>query len=321
MFLGRIKAVVCGLGMRERNLRLGLHVSISGSIVLAVERALDRGCNTFQMFTRNPRGWFYRELRSEEVSEFRRRVGSEGLDPVFVHMPYLPNLASPKEVVYRKSVDSLKVELERCVQLGVPYLVTHLGSHLGRGIEYGFERIVEAIDWAFSKVEGDVTLLLENTAGGRNTVGSRLEEIAEIMDRVGDDRCLGVCYDTCHGFASGYDMRTPEAVTNLIEVFDSLIGLERLKVVHLNDSRGDLGSRLDRHEHIGLGKIGESGFMSILQSPLGEKPLILETPIDSRRSDCENLAKVRELAKRVFSNLEDDYHVEAHGFSLDAKSE
>ncbi|MFQ6094787.1 MAG: deoxyribonuclease IV [Candidatus Bathyarchaeia archaeon] len=277
-------------------MKLGLHVSISGTIDKAVDRAVERGCNTFQIFTRNPRGWRWKELIPEDAKAFIEKVNQHKISPVFGHMPYLPNLASPREEVYEKSVESLTSELNRCERLEIPYLVTHLGSHLGAGKEEGFRRIINAINIAFSKAEGNVMLLLENTAGTKNSMGGSFEDIRYIIGRVAVQNLVGLCFDTCHGFAAGYDLRTMEAVEDTIRELDEMIGFERLKLVHLNDSMGDLGSRIDRHEHIGMGRIGEEGFRNILRSRFGQLPLILETPIDKRRSDVENLEKVRELA-------------------------
>ncbi|KYH42614.1 MAG: putative endonuclease IV [Candidatus Bathyarchaeota archaeon B26-1] len=277
-------------------LKLGLHVSISGSIDRAVDRAVEKGCNTFQIFTRNPRGWRSRDLTREEVEAFIEKVEKFKIEPVFGHMPYLPNLASPKDETYRRSVESLITELRRCVELKIPYLVTHLGSHLGAGMEIGFERIIKAVNRGLSEVEGNVMLLLENTAGTKNSMGGSFEDIRYIIERVDYPERVGVCFDTCHGFAAGYDLRTMESVESTIKMLDEVIGFEKLKLVHLNDSKGGLNSRIDRHEHIGMGMIGEEGFRNILKSRLGQLPLILETPIDKRRSDVENLQKVRELA-------------------------
>lgn len=277
-------------------LRLGLHVSISGSLDRAVDRAVERGCNTFQIFTRNPRSWRSKELNIEVVNLFIQKVERHKICPVFGHMPYLPNLASPKEDTYKKSVEALKLELNRCGKLTIPYLVTHLGSHLGAGKDEGFKRIINAINESFSEVEGEVMLLLENTAGTKNSMGGSFEDIRFIIDRIDVPERVGVCFDTCHGFAAGYDLRTDDAVEDTIKKFDQVIGFERLKLVHLNDSKGSLDSRIDRHEHIGMGEIGEEGFKCVLRSKLGQLPLILETPIDKRRSDVENLRKVKELA-------------------------
>jgi deoxyribonuclease-4 len=277
-------------------LRVGVHVSISGGIGKAIDRAAEKGCDVFQIFSRNPRGWRAKELSSIEAENFASKLKKSGIGPAFDHMPYLPNLASPKEDVYRQSVSTLSIELLRCGQLQIPYLVTHLGSHSGSGKKLGLKRLVDAVSLAFLKSENDVTLLLENTAGTKNSMGGSFEDIADILDALDSDR-LGVCLDTCHLFGAGYELRTSEGISSTLAKFDDIIGLERLKLVHLNDSRGDQGSTLDRHEHIGLGKIGMDGFRSILSNKtLKRSPMILETPIDSRRDDLENLRVTRELA-------------------------
>jgi deoxyribonuclease-4 len=277
-------------------LRVGFHVSIYGSIDRAVDRAVELRCNTFQIFTRNPRQWKSTDLTSETAKAFSDKVKNYDIKPVFAHMPYLPNLASPRDEIYQKSVKTLTSELERCRRLEIPYLVTHLGSHLGAGMQTGFTRLINGINQAFNVTGGGVTLLLENTAGTRNSMGNTLEDIQYIIERLSHPERAGVCFDTSHAFAAGYDLRTEETVEATVRKIDEIIGFERLKLVHLNDSKGDLNSRIDRHEHIGMGKIGEEGFRNVLKSKLGELPLILETPKDSRRSDVGNLRKVRELA-------------------------
>ena len=277
-------------------LKIGFHVSIIGRIDEAVDRAVEIGCNTFQIFTRNPRSWKAEDLKREEVKAFIEKVERFDMQPVFAHMPYLANLASPRPNIYFLSVKTLKTELERCRILKIPYLVTHLGSHLGSGKSEGFKRIIKAINEAYSSVGGEVTLLLENTAGTKNSMGSSFEDIKYIIDNLKFPDFVGVCFDTAHAYAAGYDLRTQCAVQDVIRRFDEIIGFEKLRLVHLNDSRGGLGSHIDRHEHIGMGKIGEEGFRAILKSKLGSLPLIMETPIDNRRSDVENLLKVLELA-------------------------
>lgn len=278
-------------------MKLGFHVSISNSIDQAVDIVVAMECNTFQIFTRNPRGWKFQSLEPREVAAFKDKVRNYEISPIFGHMPYLPNLASAREEIYTLSVASLKAELKRCAELGIPFLVTHLGSHLGTGKAAGLKRIISAINSAFSEVGGDVVVLLENTAGTKNSMGASFEDIRQVIDGVEDSWRVGICFDTCHGFAAGYDLRKVYAVNRVIEWFDKILGWERLKLVHLNDSKGGLGSRIDRHEHIGLGRIGEEGFRSILHSEFGRLPLIMETPVDERRRDLDNLDKVRELAE------------------------
>lgn len=276
--------------------RVGVHVSIAGSVDLAVDRAKKAGCDVFQMFSRNPRGWGFLPLSKESCDTFRSKIRSSHLLPVD-HMPYLPNLASPKSDIYDKSVAALTSELERCSLLGIPYLVTHLGHHLGDGIAGGRERVVRAINTALEVSDNSVMLLLENTAGEKNSVGSTFEHIRAIMDGINFQNRIGICFDTCHAFASGYELRTESGIGETITQFDNAIGIHNLKMIHLNDTKGDLGSRLDRHEHIGMGYLGEGAFRLILHHPvLSALPLICETPVDERRDDVGNIEKVRELS-------------------------
>jgi deoxyribonuclease-4 len=274
-----------------------VHVSISGTLDQAPDRARELECDTFQMFTRNPRGWNFSKLNQDEVKEFRRKNSTYNLAPVVTHMPYLPNLSSPRKGIYNKSVKSLVAEVERCSTLGIPYVVTHLGSHLGKGQEAGLERLVAAINIAFEQNKNDVMLLLENTAGTKNSMGSTFEEIQRIIDGVEDKERAGICLDTAHAFAAGYDIRTPDGVNATMKKFDSVLGLAHLKVIHLNDSKVPLGAGRDRHEHIGLGYIGEEGFRALFkQDAVQGLPFIMETPIDERRDEAGNIKKVRELS-------------------------
>jgi deoxyribonuclease-4 len=276
--------------------RLGVHISIAGGVDKAVDRAKAKECDLFQIFSCNPRGWRSKPLSEDEAERFIVKFKESGLNLAVDHMPYLPNLASPKEDVFAKSVETLATELMRCQMLGIPYLVTHLGSHLGAGWEQGLRRIASALETAFSSAENDVVLLLENTAGTKNSMGGSFQDIATIIDSLGARR-LGVCLDTCHLFAAGYELRTAGGLETTLDQFESSIGLQMLKLLHLNDCRGAFGSHLDRHEHIGLGQIGEQGFRNILCHPaLKGLPMILETPVDLRRDDSGNLRMARQLA-------------------------
>jgi deoxyribonuclease-4 len=277
--------------------KVGVHVSIAGSIAKSVDRALESGCDSFQIFSRNPRGWGFKDLSEEDSLGFADRLLSSGIAPAIDHMPYLPNLATPKEDVYEKSVTTLIAELNRCSRLRIPFLVTHLGHHLGDGIAKGCSRVIDAVNRAFEEAPGPVMLLLENTAGEKNGVGNRFEDIQAVMDGISDLPRIGICLDTCHAFAAGYEMRTADGLEATLRHFDDVIGIRLIHVVHLNDTKGDLGSGLDRHEHIGLGKIGEEGFRTILShEPFRSLPLICETPEDDRRDGRGNILKVRELA-------------------------
>jgi deoxyribonuclease-4 len=277
--------------------KVGVHVSIAGSLDLAVDRANDAGCDVFQMFSRNPRGWAYQPVSAEIAELFRAKIRTTGLIPVD-HMPYLPNLASPKPEIWDKSVSALTAELGRCGTLGIPYLVTHLGHHLGDGMVGGRSRVITAINTALAASENPTLLILENTAGEKNSVGSSFEHIRGIMDGIESKKRIGICFDTCHAFAAGYELRTEEGISETLGQLDEHVGLKNLRVIHLNDTKGDRGSGLDRHEHIGLGFIGEDGFRRILHNKVfAALPLICETPVDDRCDDRGNIAKVRELAR------------------------
>ncbi|HDS45560.1 MAG TPA: deoxyribonuclease IV [Methanomicrobia archaeon] len=278
-------------------IHVGVHVSIAGSIDRAVDRAQEKGCDTFQIFSRNPRGWKIKPLSDTEAGHFVEKREKSGIYPPVDHMPYLPNLAAATGEVYEKSVAALTAELERCGALQIPYLVTHLGSHRGSGEEAGLQQIVSAINTAFSEVENSVMLLLENTADTKNSMGGAFEHIRRIVDQIEQNDRIGICFDTCHAFVAGYELRTEASLEKTLQQFDDVLGLDQLTLIHLNDAKGGLGSKLDRHEHIGLGYIGEDGFRVILHDErITRLPLILETPVDDRRGDRENLQKVRELA-------------------------
>ncbi|MEE8131992.1 MAG: deoxyribonuclease IV [Nitrososphaerales archaeon] len=280
-------------------MKVGLHVSISGSIDRAVDNATALKCTAFQMFTRNPRGWAFKKLVTEEVESFKKKLSASNIDQdaLCVHMPYLPNLSSPNKELRKKSLDTLVNEVKRCGILGVPYLVIHLGSHLGAGTEVGIKNLVNACNKATENVKNDVSILLENMAGTKNSIGSRFEELKLILDQLEPRRRYGICLDTCHAFAVGYDLRGKDAVDDVIATFDKNIGMKELRILHLNDSKGDINCNTDRHEHIGVGYIGNKGFRALLTNKeIRKKILILETPIDDRREDVGNLKKVRELA-------------------------
>ncbi len=277
--------------------RVGVHVSIAGSLDLAVDRAKDAGCDVFQMFSRNPRGWGFKPLADDDCTLFKQKIKTTGLLPVD-HMPYLPNFASPKSENWDKSVQTLQAELDRCGRLGIPYLVTHLGHHLGDGIAGGRARVIKAVNTALETSDNDVMLLLENTAGEKNSVGSSFEHIQAIINGIEKSDRVGICFDTCHAFAAGYELRTEDGLAATLVQLDKTLGIDRLKVIHVNDTKGDLGSGLDRHEHIGMGFIGEDGFRRILHNPVFSRlPLICETPVDDRRDDRGNIQAVRDLAR------------------------
>jgi len=279
-------------------MQIGCHVSISGSIDKAVDNAMMIDCSAFQIFTRSPRSWHAKDLSDNDVKSFKQKLDDSKIDrfATAAHMPYLPNLATPNHDAYSKSVNTLVKEVERCGKLGIPFLVTHLGSHLGTGEENGIKRLVKGLEKA-AEVKNDVMILLENTAGQKNSVGSDFEQLASIFSKLKPAKRFGICFDTCHTFSAGYDLRTDKAVRDTMEKFDEVISLEHLKILHLNDSKGTLRSNIDRHYHIGLGGIGEKGLSAVIKFMNKKKiPMILETPIDDIRGDSENVKKAKELA-------------------------
>ena len=286
------------------DIRVGFHVSITGGISNSVNNAKKLGCTAFQIFTRNPRSWAAKPLPQGEVELFKRRLSASGIEKasVVVHMPYLPNLSGPQGELYGKSVKTLTEEIQRCNALGISYLVIHLGSHMGRGSNNGIDQLVNAITTATnaqSKSASAVVVLLENNAGQKNSIGGTLEELRLILDRLDSSKQFGICIDTCHLFSSGYDLRTKKDVDKILEKFKDIVGLKELKVVHLNDAKGGLGSNLDRHEHIGLGSIGIEGMAAFLDKPqISTLPIIMETPIDTRRGDEQNLKVALDLLRR-----------------------
>jgi len=211
-------------------------------------------------------------------------------------MPYLPNLASSVTPVVKKSRASLAAEVDRCGRLGVDYVVAHIGSHMGKGSMVGVRNVAEACNEALDANPNTTSLLIENMAGQKNCVGARFEELRMILDGVRQSERMGVCLDTCHAFAAGFDLSTPAGVEETLGLFDATVGLDRIKVVHLNDSKGPRGSNLDRHDHIGMGRIGEKGFRALLRhQSIARLPLLMETPQDERRTDADELAYVRAL--------------------------
>ena len=279
-------------------MQIGLHVSISGSIDMAVDNAIERECNAFQIFTRNPRSWFAKDLQPQEAKKFQEKLKASKIDRMALcaHMPYLPNLSSPEDDGYQKSIKSMIKEVERCDKLGIPYLVTHLGSHKGSGEENGMKRLTDALNKVAETSDG-VVILLENTAGQKNSVGSDFKQLAQIFSKCKPPKKFGICLDTCHAFVAGYDLRTKNAVKKAMKEFDDTVGIKHLKILHLNDSKGELNSNRDRHDHIGIGEIGKEGLGEIIKiMNKHEIPIVLETPIDDIRDDFENIKQAKSLA-------------------------
>jgi deoxyribonuclease-4 len=279
-------------------MRLGFHVSISGGFSLSVRRAFELGCTCMQIFSRNPRGWTVKPLNQDDIAEFKKLREKWDIGPVFVHTNYLINLASPRPDLYERSIEQFVIDLERTEALGAEYMVTHLGSASGRDAEWMIDRVSEALNMATKLHPSRATILLENTAGEAGDVGYTFEQIREIILRLRNSSAIGICYDTCHGFAAGYDIRTKKDVDALVQRIDATVGLNRLKGMHLNDSLSDFGSHVDRHWHIGEGKIGLEGFNALLHHPVFKDiPKIMETPKETEEDDPRNMRAVKSLMK------------------------
>ena len=273
---------------------LGAHMSIAGGYHLAAEKGGALGCTAIQVFTKNERQWRAKPISDEEASRFKSAVTQQGIKVAFAHDTYLHNLASPNPELWRKSVDAFTEELGRCERLGLDYLVSHPGSPMTSGADAGIGRMREALGEILDRTKGYRSrILLETTAGQGATLGSRFDEMAKLVQ--GFDP-IGVCFDTCHVFAAGYDLRTRPGYDGVMAEFDKHIGLDRLRAFHMNDSKKDLGCRVDRHEHIGRGFIGRDAFQFIMNDPrFAAVPKVLETPKENDM-DPVNLAVLRTLA-------------------------
>lgn len=280
-------------------MKFGVHVSIRGGLAKAIDRARERECDTCQIFARNPRGWSARPLSEEEISAFRSRRDESSIEPVVVHTPYLFNLASTDRTLREKSVRGLSAEMQRADLLGTEFLVTHLGSG-GPDVSASVRRVAQSINIALDRAGPvDTVLLLENTAGGGRLVGGEFEHIRDIIGGLTDPSRTGFCFDTCHAFVAGYDVRTEKGLDKTVCDMEMLLGKKTLRVVHLNDSKTPVGSRVDRHEHLGRGTIGLRGIGRIINHPsLSNLPAIMETPVGTDPDDdLTNLAIARRLSK------------------------
>lgn len=279
-------------------MRFGFHISINGGFNKVVERALKKECQTIQLFSRNPRGWSFGKLDMNAITEFKQAIKQSDISPVFVHMPYLPNLATQDKIAFKKSLDSLIAELERCDIIGAQFLIMHIGRRMQSTEAQAFKKVSQGINTAFKKVKNQVRLLMENTAGMGTEIGYNFTHIKEIFDRVEDNDRLGVVIDTAHIFEAGYPIHTRQGLDKTLREFDELVGIQKLHLLHLNDSKTDFNSRVDRHWHIGEGKIGLDGFRNIVNhSLLKHLPGIMETPRKDEKEDLKNMKVIRGLVK------------------------
>lgn len=278
---------------------LGAHVSISKGVYNAPKRGRDLGCEAIQIFSKNQMQWQAKPFTEDDINKFRENVKKYKIEDVVIHTSYLINIGSPEEEKLRKSQDALMDEFHRADQLGIPYIVLHPGSHMGKGEELGLGIIADSINYILDVTkDSNVMLLLETTAGQGSNLGYRFEHLAYLIDKTEQKERIGVCFDTCHVFAAGYDIRTKDAYEDTMKKFDDIIGISNLKVFHLNDSKNDLGTRKDRHEHIGKGYIGIDGFRFLVNDErFNNRPMILETP-GGEKYYKENLEVLRSLIER-----------------------
>ena len=280
---------------------LGGHCS--GGIKKALENAHAFGMDSVQLFAQSPRTWRFPEHDPADLEAFRARREELGIGAVSIHALYLLNLASPKDDFYEKSVATLRSTVDTACAIGAESVVFHVGSHLGSGFEAGLERVVPALSEALERCSETTWLCMENAAGTGDTVGRSLDELAAIYDAVGRHERLGVCLDSCHLFASGYDVTKPAVLDDLLGQLDREIGLERLRCLHVNDSKTPLGSNRDRHENIGDGLIGDKLTVFLGHPKLQGLPALLEVPGDGHGPDAEQMAKLREAPRASYEAI------------------
>ena len=283
-------------------MKIGCHISIAGGIDNSVVRAVELGCNTMQIFSKNASTWREKILKKGEVESFRENLKKSNINPVFIHASYLVNLASPSDELYFKSINAFLEDIKRAdLLLPDPYLIIHPGAHTGAGEEYGIQRIIRALNIILEESTDlglKTMILLEDTAGSGTHLGYTFGQLKRMMEGAKDRKRIGVCFDTCHAFAAGYDLSHREGIKQTLEEIDKYLGLEQLKVIHLNDSKFPLGSRKDRHMHIGKGYIGLEGFKVLVNHKyLKNLPFILETPEYDEKDDLKNINLVKNLVQ------------------------
>jgi deoxyribonuclease-4 len=276
--------------------RIGVHTSIAGGISCSLERARELGATTLQIFSHNPRGWAVKKRDPKDIKAFKKLRRLYNICPVVIHTSYLINLATKESGLVKRSVEMMVQEMHIADEIGAEYVVLHTGSAAGDRPAAARKRAVDRLNEVAGRGTWKAGLLLENTAGERGDITSRIEDLAEITEQVPGPLIKGVCIDTCHAFAAGYDLRSENSVDVLSREIKSSLGKNRLRLIHLNDAKGRVGSGKDRHEHIGRGKIGKKGFRIFLNHPFFlQVPIILETPKKTERDDRQNLKKVRSL--------------------------
>lgn len=285
-------------------LLLGAHMSISGGVHKAINRGESIGCTAIQIFLKNNNRWVSKPYTPEEIAAFPLSLAESHIGAVFAHDCYLVNLGSNKDDIFEKSVACMADDLERCAQIGVPFVVMHPGSHLGEGEDWGLQRVIEGVNEVFARTPGSKAgIAFETTAGQGTNLGSKFEHLATLLAGVRESARAGVCMDTCHMFSAGYELRDPADYSATMSHFDDVVGLNHLWAIHLNDSKKPFGSRVDRHEHIGKGSLGLEPFRNLLNDPrMRAIPMTLETPKgEDMAEDVENLAILRGLVRDTAS--------------------
>lgn len=275
-----------------------MHTSIAGALANAVRRASEIGCDTFQMFSANPRGWRTMDPSPDECEQFRAEREARSLSPLVIHDNYLINLASADQEIRNKSIAAFRREIQRALALGADYLVAHPGSSKGSNPSQAIQTCIESLKEAANGISLDgLTVLIENTAGQGSAIGRSFEEVAEMVAGAARELPVGACIDTAHSFASGYSIHTPNGLLRTVRELERTVGIRNVRVIHANDSKAAFDSHVDRHEHIGKGQIGAQAFGRIVRHPkLRGIPFICETPVDEPDDDRRNLAMMRKLA-------------------------
>lgn len=283
-----------------RMINFGIHASLRNGLSGALRQALETGCETVQIFTRSPRVWNSAAYSQKEITGFRRALKASGIFPLTVHAFYLQNFASANEELYKKSFAAFEKDLLLADKIGAKYYVIHPGSYSQKSnVDEGIKRISAAINKIYKNNNVETVLLLENLAGEGRKIGSKFEELANIISHIRNKDKIAVCFDTAHAFGAGYDLSDPEKTDLMLEEFDAIIGLEKMKVIHFNDSKMPLGSKKDRHEHLGFGMIGEKGLKHFVRRIKDTAEAgIIETPKKPEGSDKKNLQKLFEWRKR-----------------------
>lgn len=292
---------------KQHRLLLGAHMSIAQGLDQAVQQAVTLGCTTLQFFTKSNRQWHAKELNSVEIQAFKDAQKQSVVTDIVAHASYLINLGSPDEQTRSKSIVALLIELERCSLLSIPYLVVHPGSHVKTDQDVCLEVIKQSIDSTLEQYHGNTMILLETMSGQGSTMCYTLEQLSWILKHVVDKKRIGICVDTCHVFAAGYDISTQQGYAAFWKHYDDILGLNTLKAIHLNDSKKPCGSRVDRHEHIGQGAI-EIGTFALLMNDerFFDVPKILETPLDEKGDHAMNLKTLKGLLSKESKELLSD---------------